>query len=421
MDFQKNLEIKKNIQNALIEYVDEGNEDSYDQLIKLISELKIEENPNELKDIIRLINTFYNNHHRTRDFFSRIDKLVLHYISNIQQLLSNKENFYICKFNFRFLLLLYQEKIISIEDYPKKSGLFRAFFYEKFHPDFSKVYEITGENLDLEKYDETRKIGENHLYICSLIRNDSIKEFISYVNKSNYPLSSRIKRSPFETNELLQGRGEVTLIQYAAFFGSIQVFQYLKMNEVELTPSLWLYAIHSNSPEMIHILEENNVPITELFEYVSHPIFARVDKKNASKGKILNALKELMNEAIKCHHNDIFNYLQNNFDLEKNTKEPIDDDEKEGKSFWNKMAGLFRKDDNKQKNNSNDNNMVNLSDEQLLYPSIFGSYNYSCFPEKIEDNLLFYYLVTYGYTSLVEYFLKEKDININALIIFTNF
>ena len=105
----------------------------------------------------------------------------------------------------------------------------------------------------------------------------------------------------------------------------------------------------------------------------------------------------------------------------RSTKETEDGDDKQEKSFWNKMDGFFRKDDKKQKNDNNDNNMINLSDEQLLYPSIFGSYNYSCFPEKVEDNLLFYYLVTYGYTSLVEYFLKEKDININSLIISKNY
>ena len=31
------------------------------------------------------------------------------------------------------------------------------------------------------------------------------------------------------------------------------------MNEVDLTSSLWLYAIHSNNAELIHMLETNNV------------------------------------------------------------------------------------------------------------------------------------------------------------------
>lgn len=51
------------------------------------------------------------------------------------------------------------------------------------------------------------------------------------------------------------------------------------MNKVELSPSLWLYAIHGTDEEIIHILEDNN-------------------KKSLY----------LLKEAIKCHHN-INNYI----------------------------------------------------------------------------------------------------------------
>ena len=50
-----------------------------------------------------------------------------------------------------------------------------------------------------------------------------------------------------------------TLIEYSAFYGSIQIFNFLRMNNVELSPSLWLYAIHGNNAELIHLLEENKV------------------------------------------------------------------------------------------------------------------------------------------------------------------
>ena len=50
-----------------------------------------------------------------------------------------------------------------------------------------------------------------------------------------------------------------TLIEYASFFGSIQIFKYLYLNGVDLRPSLWYYSIHGFDPEMFQILEENNV------------------------------------------------------------------------------------------------------------------------------------------------------------------
>lgn len=55
----------------------------------------------------------------------------------------------------------------------------------------------------ISTFDEKRQIGENDSYICKLIRNDSVEEFVSYVNRSNIPLSSSIKSSIFETNPFL--------------------------------------------------------------------------------------------------------------------------------------------------------------------------------------------------------------------------
>lgn len=53
------------------------------------------------------------------------------------------------------------------------------------------------------------------------------------------------------------------MIEYAIFNGSIQIFQYLKLNNTQLTPSLWFYSIHCKNPEIIHILEENHESIKE--------------------------------------------------------------------------------------------------------------------------------------------------------------
>lgn len=53
---------------------------------------------------------------------------------------------------------------------------------------------------------------------------------------------------------------EPTLIEYAAFFGSIKIFNYLRIHNVDLNSSLWIYSIHSNKIQMIHLLEDLEVP-----------------------------------------------------------------------------------------------------------------------------------------------------------------
>ena len=118
-----------------------------------------------------------------------------------------------------------------------------------------RLKELEGKVND---FDKKCKNSENDSYICTLIRNDSIEKFVSFVNHSNLQLSI-IQYSIFEKNQFLILNKNTSLIEYAAFFGSIQIFQYLRMNDVELSPSLWLYEIHSNSAEMIHLIQENHV------------------------------------------------------------------------------------------------------------------------------------------------------------------
>ena len=106
----------------------------------------------------------------------------------------------------------------------------------------------------LSSFNAKRHECQNDSYVCSLIRNDFVEEFIAYVNQACISLTSKIKTSIFETNEFLI-ENEPTLIEYSAFYGSIQIFQYLQLNNVELKPNLWFYAIHSQNAELIHILE----------------------------------------------------------------------------------------------------------------------------------------------------------------------
>ena len=104
-------------------------------------------------------------------------------------------------------------------------------------------------NEEINNFEEKCRIGENDSYICSLIRQDSVEEFISYVNKNNVSLSSQILPSIYETNSFLIGK-EPTLIQYAFYFGSIQIIRYLKYNNVLLSNSSWMYVVNSNNAEL---------------------------------------------------------------------------------------------------------------------------------------------------------------------------
>ena len=88
------------------------------------------------------------------------------------------------------------------------------------------------------------------------------------------------------------------MIEYASFFGSIQIIRYLKYNKVPLTFSLWNYVVHSNNADLIHFLEENKV-----IPGYNKSLFANSFYDLFKKESLDDALKE----SIKCHHNAISN------------------------------------------------------------------------------------------------------------------
>lgn len=111
-----------------------------------------------------------------------------------------------------------------------------------------------------EKYENNRQERKNNSCICSLICQNSVEEFISYVNNHNIiSLSREIFPSIFESNSFIIENKNITLIWHA-FLGLFQIFQYLFLHKVEITQNkLWLYSIHYKNSEMIHYLESNKV------------------------------------------------------------------------------------------------------------------------------------------------------------------
>ena len=237
------------------------------------------------------------------------------------------------------------------------------FFYTEIKPFISenKKNEIEKELLEygpniFSNFDEKRKNGENDSYICTLIRNDSVKDFISHINKLNISLSSILLPSLFETNSFLIKNKETSLIEYSAFFGSIQIFQYLRLSNVELKPSLWLYAIHSKNAELIHLLEENNVePPNKNFE-------------------------KCLEESIKCHHNDIANYIIDNLikEVDKNY------------------------------------NMEKKYNQNI----VSYSFHYYNFAYIIYNKFVFHYACQYNYINLVKLLVNIEKVDLNAKVVY---
>ncbi len=90
----------------------------------------------------------------------------------------------------------------------------------------------------------------------------------------------------------------MTLIEYSAYFGSNQIFNYLKITDATASPSIYQCTIHSRSEEMFILLEQD----FDLFLQLNSEICLR--------------------ESIKSHNNQIANYIIEKFELnDKITKD----------------------------------------------------------------------------------------------------
>ena len=357
MDYREYLDDYKELYNVLIRYIEDENNDneSFHNLITLIEKQEIKKSHEEMILFFNLLIQISNNHHRFPTFFTKIEKIILTFSESIKDNFTNYEIFDIFQSNKILILFLIDNKFIIIDENIVKRMMSRSqktkskyhyFFYSKIK-DFLKnqeLEEIKNEFNDKEQtfldsnFENKCKIGENESYICKIIRNDSYVDFISYVYHSNFSLHNKIKPSIFETNNFLI-KNEPSLIEYAAFYGSIQIFQYLEFNKVEMKPILWLYAIHSQNTELIHLLEESSVQPPD------------------------NSYKSCFDESIKCHHNNIANYLK---------------DQK-------------------------------LGIDEINYKFIFRSFNYQQIPYEFKCNKsIFYFMCRYNYSELIKLYIEPK-------------
>lgn len=303
LEIKKYLDEFKQIQECIINFVDQtSNTDAdFQNVCQLFDNFNIHKDPQKLRLLLHLIIQICDYHHRSADFFPKIEQILLLFKTDIKLMIQNFTTFNLIKNSKRLLLFFIQNDIISIDQsitrFMTNSKYiimnYHLFFFKEIKPFITKRFlqeykdDIEKERFD-ENFEKKRKEGENDSYICTLIRNDFIDDFIIYVNQTNICLTAKVPISIFETNQFLLQQPP-TLIEYAAFFGSTQIFNFLLLSNVKITNSLWDYAIHSNCADMIHSLEQNMAyPTNELFK---HYLF----------------------KSIKCHHNDISYYLIKNY------------------------------------------------------------------------------------------------------------
>ena len=244
------LEEIKNTQQELLNFLDddENYEENYQNLNQHLADQKIGDDQEELELFLHLLVKLSNYHHRESNFYGKIEKILLIFKEKINKNLTNSEVFNIFKSNKRILLFLIEEKMLNFDKNIVKTiaeGKYLKYNYPSYFLPEIRLF-LTKQNINNDKqkdeipenFYENRKIGENCSHICQLIQKDLIKEFIVFKNRNNIQLNSTIESSIYETNHFLNIKEKITLIEYAAYCGSIQIFRYLLREKIELKSSL---------------------------------------------------------------------------------------------------------------------------------------------------------------------------------------
>ena len=297
MDLKGYFDKMKTIENQILQLINDNDaeQETFTKLITLFEDSKISENKHELESVLYLLLKIANNYHRSANFFLKIDQILLFFKNEILKYYTNEEIYHFFKRNKRILLFLIENKILILDASIGDRMADQSDYLNYFMPQLKPIVPISFKDEFLlyvkelaGNFGDKQKAGENDSLICELIRKDSIDDFIIYIHKNNISLNSEIKPSIFETNQFLVGR-DTSLFEYAAFYGSIQIFNYLRFNKIEMTPSLWIYAIHGNNYEIIQLLEENKIiPKDETYN-------------------------ECLKEALKCHNYEVTDYLLTNY------------------------------------------------------------------------------------------------------------
>lgn len=111
---QEYLEEMKGIQKVLINFLEDENEDSFDQLNIIFDKFKNSDSKPKKTSILHLLVKIANNHHRTKGFNDKVDKIILYIKDGIKNVFTDSEIYNIFKSNNRILLCLFKHDIIDI-------------------------------------------------------------------------------------------------------------------------------------------------------------------------------------------------------------------------------------------------------------------------------------------------------------------
>lgn len=238
---------------------------------------------------------------------------------------------------------LFEHGIIDIQSI-RKDSQFNFFCFRYFHSEIQNYDPVFYNNMiqkndhleqtmkliasDITTHNQLRREGQSEHLICKLIKEDDLEGFQQLVTSQNYDLKRHIPYSVYETIDFVNIHTNMpTLIEYAAFHGSVNVFKYILMalqsKQIMLPVSLPVYAAAGGNYDIIHLVEgcinsQDNNPDDELDDDDDFSFYQYLRMKRTLRF----TSPQVIDACIEFHRNDVLDYLVDNYpEIQKRLRE----------------------------------------------------------------------------------------------------
>ena len=329
------------LENLLINFLfNEPNNDERKKLFSYLDLIKIKKNINDTHDFLHMLSDILFNRPLKSSTISNSYELVSYFIhdftlinkhcedddyknNDINNFFSGLNMFNIFKKNKFILLYLFKNKIINIKElmnylktlekiYAWNKKLVAFFIPEMIKycdqendiksliSDFkiNEVYEkLSSSNEELKSFKRRRKTFHHSSIVLKLIRENDVENFINYITQNNFDINFTFDfsilldsygESIFESNSFMEVNPQMTIIEYAMLFGSLDIFKYLidcgRLSKWPTQDSV-KFAVFGGNYEIINTISYLGFYFDEFSLY----------------------------SAIECHRNELFDYIYSHY------------------------------------------------------------------------------------------------------------
>lgn len=256
------------------------------------------------KEFMKLITTIQTALFTHYSYYDLYEKLIEQLFPYIKKFFTSDEIYYFSILN-KIKLFFYKNGLINIDTIIHKAKAFRTVsfifayeIYQERREDFNYIFgskesflkEVNFPNF--ESFLEFRDKWTNNDPITISIREDDADKLREIISKNNLNYDLEIPYSLFEDIScFFKKKSMPKMIDYAAFYGSVNVFKYLLMNDSKITEKTLEFAVYGGSYEIIHILESAKCPYSDALE-----------------------------ASIRVHNNELYDYFINSVGLQHTKK-----------------------------------------------------------------------------------------------------